>query len=180
MALAHHAPTTGHAPQLPHRPCPGPSDPRPTPTPPGVIKDVFIEDLQGTTALDDPVFTDCLGYQGQLYEDRHGVYKLTIHTRASMPGVTHVEGDVTATFAISPIQGTGTVHRGTYREHATGSFLIINGEDVPHPATSFYLHGTGTGSDGSQICFTIRGHLVLDKRTGQVRRNAIISTCRFS
>jgi hypothetical protein len=97
-----------------------------------------------------------------------------------MAGVTHVEGDVTATFVISPIQGTGVVYNGTYREHATGNFLIINGEDVPHPAASFYLHGTGTGSDGSQIRFTIRGHFVLDKRTGEVRRNSIISTCRVS
>jgi hypothetical protein len=46
--------------------------------------------------LDDPAFTDCLGYQGQIYEDRHGVYNLTIHTTGSMVGVTHVEGDVTA------------------------------------------------------------------------------------
>jgi hypothetical protein len=147
---------------------------------PGVIKDVFIEDFQGATPLDDPAFTDCLGYQGQIYEDRHGVYNLTIHTTGSMAGVTHVEGDVTAAFVISPIQGTGVVYTGTYREHATGNFLIINNEDVPHPAASFYLHGTGTGSDGSQIRFTIRGHFVLDKRTDQVRRNTIISTCRVS
>jgi hypothetical protein len=97
-----------------------------------------------------------------------------------MAGVTHVEGDVSATFVINPVQGTGVVYTGTYREHATGNFLIISGEDVPHPAASFYLHGTGTGSDGSQIRFTIRGHFVLDKRTGEVRRNTIISSCRVS
>ena len=147
---------------------------------PGVIKDVFIEDFQGTTPLDDPTFTNCLGCQGQIYEDRHGVYNLTIHTTGSMAGVTHVEGDVTANFAISPIQGGGTIYTGTYREHSAGNFLVINGEDIPYPAASFYLHGTGTGSDGSQIRFTIRGHFVLDKRTGQVRRNTIISTCRVS
>jgi hypothetical protein len=147
---------------------------------PGVVKDVFVEDFQGTTALDDPTFTDCLGYEGQIFEDRHGVYNLTIHTTGSMAGVTHVEGDVTANFVISPIQGTGVVYTGTYREHATGNFLIVNGEDVPHPAASFYLHGTGTGSDGSQIRFTIRGHFVLDKRTGEVRRNTVVSTCRVS
>jgi hypothetical protein len=147
---------------------------------PGVIKGVFIEDFQGTTPLDDPTFTDCLGYQGQIYEDRHGVYNLTIHTRGSMAGVTHVEGDVTASFIISPLQGTGVVYSGTYLEHATGNFLIINGEDIPHPSASFYLHATGTGTDGSQIRFTIRGHFVLDKRTGEVHRNAIISTCRVS
>ena len=147
---------------------------------PGVIKDVFIEDFQGTTPLDDPTFTNCLGYQGQIYEDRHGVYNLTIHTTGSMAGVTHVEGDVTASFVISPVEGDGVVYRGTYREHATGNFLIINGEDVPHPAASFYLHGTGTGSDGSQIRLTSRGHFVLDKRTGQVRRNTNIITCRVS
>jgi hypothetical protein len=147
---------------------------------PGVIKDVFIEDFQGTTALDDPAFADCLGYEGQVYEDRDGVYNLTIHTSGSMAGVTHVEGDVTASFVISPIQGTGVVYSGTYREHSAGNFLVVNGEDIPHPAASFYLHGTGTGSDGSQIRLTIRGHFVLDKRTGEVRRNTIISTCRVS
>jgi hypothetical protein len=42
------------------------------------------------------------------------------------------------------------------------------------------VHATGTGSDGSQIRFTIRGHFVLDKRTGEVRRNTIVSTCRVS
>jgi hypothetical protein len=147
---------------------------------PGVIKDVFIEDFQGTTALDDPTFTDCLGYEGQIFEDRDGVYNLTIHTTGSMAGVTHIEGDVTANFTISPLEGGGVVYSGTYREHATGNFLVINGEDIPHPSASFYVHATGTGGDGSRIRFTIRGHFVLDKRTGQVRRNTIISTCRES
>jgi hypothetical protein len=50
----------------------------------------------------------------------------------------------------------------------------------PHPAVSFYLHATGTGSDGSEIRFTIRCHFVLDKRTGEDRCNPIISTCRVS
>jgi hypothetical protein len=45
---------------------------------------------------------------------------------------------------------------------------------------SFYLHATGTGSDGSEIRFTIRRHFVLDKRTGEDRCNPIISTCRVS
>lgn len=45
---------------------------------------------------------------------------------------------------------------------------------------SFYLHATGTGSDGSEIRFTIRCHFVLDKRTGEDRCNPIISTCRVS
>lgn len=147
---------------------------------PGVVKDIFIEDFQGTTPLDDPAFTDCLGYQGQVFEDRDGIYNLTIHTTGSMAGVTHVEGDVTASFVISPVEGAGVVYRGTYREHATGNFLVINNEDVPHPAASFSLHGTGTGSDGSQIRFTSRGHFVLDKRTGQLRRNSNIITCRVT
>ena len=56
----------------------------------------------------------------------------------------------------------------------------VNGEDLPHPAASCYLHGTGSGSDGSQIRFTISGHFVVDKRTGEVHRNTIISTCRVS
>ena len=71
---------------------------------------------------------------------------------------------------------------GTYRKHATGNFLIINGEDVLtpwHPSASFYCMGTGIGSDGSQIRSTIRGHFVLDKHTGQVS-NGVISTCRVS
>jgi hypothetical protein len=38
----------------------------------GAVKDVFIEDFQGTTALDDPAFTDRLGYEGPVYEDRVG------------------------------------------------------------------------------------------------------------
>jgi hypothetical protein len=45
---------------------------------------------------------------------------------------------------------------------------------------SFCLHVTGTTSHGSQIRFAIRGHFVLDKRTGEVGRNAIISTCHVS
>jgi len=45
---------------------------------------------------------------------------------------------------------------------------------------SFYLHATGTGSDGSEIRFTIRRHFVLDKRTGEDHCNPIISTCRVS
>jgi hypothetical protein len=73
-----------------------------------------------------------------------------------MAGVTHVEGDVSASFVISPVESAGVVYRGTYREHATGNFLVINDQDVPHPAAFYYLHGTGTGSDGSQIRFTSR------------------------
>jgi hypothetical protein len=49
--------------------------------------------------------------------------------------------------------------------------------EPPHPAVSFYLHATGTGSDGSEIRFTIR-RFVLDKRTGEDRCNPTISTCR--
>jgi hypothetical protein len=46
--------------------------------------------------LDDPASPHRLGNQGQIYEDRHGVCNVTIHTSGSMVGVTHVEGDVTA------------------------------------------------------------------------------------
>jgi hypothetical protein len=54
-------------------------------------------------------------------------------------------------------------------------------EQASAPAVSFYLHATGTGSDGSEIRFTIRRHFVLDKRTGEDRCNSIIiSTCRVS
>ena len=66
-----------------------------------------------------------------------------------MAGAVHVEGEVTATFVISPLEGTGVVYTGTYREHAAGNFVTVEGEDVAYPAASFYLHGTGTGSDGS-------------------------------
>jgi hypothetical protein len=86
----------------------------------GVIKGVFIEDFQGTTPLDDPTFTACLGYEGQLFEDRDGVFNITVHTRGAMAGAFHVEGEVTATFVISPLEGTGVVYTGTYREHAAG------------------------------------------------------------
>jgi hypothetical protein len=152
---------------------------RSPPTPTRRHQDVFVEGFQGTTPLDDPAFTDCLGYRGQIYEDRNGVYNLTIHTSGSMAGVTHVKGDVTANFTISPLQGIGVVYRGTHREHAAGNFLIINGEDIPHPAASFYLHGTVPAATAPRSRFTVRGHFVLDKHTGQVRRNTI-STCRVS
>jgi hypothetical protein len=145
----------------------------------GVIKSVFIEDFQGSMPLDDPTFSQCLGYEGQVFEDRHGVFNLTLHTRGSMAGVTHVEGDVTATFVISPLQGSGVVYTGTYREHDVGNFAGEN-IDIPYPSASFYLHATGTGTDGSQIRFTLRGHFVIDKRTGEVRRDAMTVTCRVS
>ena len=122
---------------------------------------------------------ECVGYAGQVFEDRHGVFNLTLHTRGSMAGVTHVEGEVTANFVISPLQGPGVVYTGTYREHDVGNFAGEN-LDVPHPSSSFYLHATGTGSDGSEIRFTIRCHFVLDKRTGEVRRDTITVTCRVS
>jgi hypothetical protein len=78
----------------------------------------------------------------------------------------------------TPLSGSPT--GSTYRKHATSSFLIINTEDILHPAAPFYLHGTGTGSDGSQLRLTSRGHFVLGKRTGEVRRNTNIITCRES
>jgi hypothetical protein len=107
------------------------------------------------------------------------VFNLTLHTRGSMAGVTHVEGDVTANFVISPLQGPGVVYTGVYREHDVGNFA--DGTiDIPHPSSSFYLHATGTGTDGSQIRFTLRGHFVIDKRTGQVRRDVMPVTCRVS
>jgi hypothetical protein len=58
----------------------------------GVIKGVFIEDFQGTMPLDDPTFTACLGYEGQIFEDRDGVFSITVHTRGAMAGAFHVEG----------------------------------------------------------------------------------------
>jgi hypothetical protein len=59
-----------------------------------------------------PTFTQCLGCQGQVLEDRHGVFNLTLHTRGSMAGVIHVEGNVTANFVLSPLQRTqGGLHR---------------------------------------------------------------------
>ena len=152
---------------------------------PGVIKEVFIEDFQGTMPLDDPIFTECLGYEGQIFEDRHGVFNLTIHTRGAMADAVHVEGDVTA-FTASDFGRTltsnanGVVYSGTYREHDAGNFVTVAGEDVPYPAASFYLHGTGTGSDGSRIRLTLHGHSVIDKRTGEVRREIFTSTCRLS
>jgi hypothetical protein len=116
----------------------------------GVIKAVFIEEFQGTTPLDDPTFTACLGYEGQIFEDRDGVFNITVHTRGAMAGAFHVE-EVTATFVLSPVEGIGVVYTGTYREHAAGNFMTIDDQDVEYPAGSFYLHATGTGSDGSRI-----------------------------
>ena len=146
---------------------------------PGVVKSVFIEDSQGSEPLDDPTIIQCVGYAGQFFEDRHGVFNLTLHTRGSMAGVTHVEGDVTANFVISPLQGTGVVYTGTYHEHAVGNFADENLQ-IPHPSAFFYLHATGTGSDGSHIRATLHGHFVIDKKTGEVRRDAFTSTCRVS
>ena len=146
---------------------------------PGVIKSVFVEDGQSSMPVDDPVFNQCVGYEGQVFEDRHGVFNLTTHTRGSLAGVTHVEGDVSADFVISPLQGAGVVYTGTYREHDVGNFAGEN-LDIPYPSASFYLHATGTGTDGSQIRFTLRGHFVIDKRTGEVRRDASTVTCRVS
>jgi hypothetical protein len=96
-----------------------------------------------------------------------------------MADVTHVEGEVTATFVISPLQGPGVVYTGTYREHDVGNLAGEN-LDIPYPSASFYLHGTGTGIDGSHIRLTLGGHFVMDKRTGGVRRDAFTSTCRVS
>jgi hypothetical protein len=73
----------------------------------GVIKGVFIEDFRGTMPLDDPTFTACLCYEGQIFEDRDGVFNITVHTRGAMAAAFHVEGEVTATFVISPVEGTG-------------------------------------------------------------------------
>lgn len=124
----------------------------------GAVKDVFIEDFQRTTALDDPAFTDRLGYEGQVYEDRVGVYNLTIHTSGSMASVTHVEGDVTATSVIRP----PARERGLSTRHLPGAL----------PARDRHRRRRLP-----QIRFTSRGHFVLDKLTGEVRRNTI-STCR--
>jgi hypothetical protein len=146
---------------------------------PGVVKSVLIEDSQGTMPIDEPAVTQCLGYEGQIFEDRHGVFNLTLHTRGSLAGVTHVQGNVTATFIISPLQGSGVVYTGTYREHDVGNFAGEN-LDIPYPSASFYLHGTGTGSDGSHIRLTLRGHFIIDKKSGEVRRDALTSSCRVS
>jgi hypothetical protein len=94
-----------------------------------------------------------------------------------MASVTHVEGDVTATFVISPLQGSGGCLRGTYREHAAGNFLIINGEDVPPGRVLLPARDRHRRRRLPQICFTSRGQFVLDKLIGEVRRNTI-STCR--
>ena len=145
---------------------------------PGVIKDTFVEDFQGTMPIDDPNFAACLGYEGQIFEDRDGVFNLTIFTRGANEGAFHIEGKVDATSVISPISGPGTVYTGTYREHAAGKFKTIDGEDVPYPAASFNLKGTGTGNDGSHITIGLSGHFVVDKKTGEVKRDAVDSTCR--
>jgi hypothetical protein len=70
-------------------------------------------------------------------------------------------------------------YSGTHREHAIGNSLIINNEDIPTPRRPLPA-GHRHRRDGSQIRFTLPGHFVLDKRTGEVRRNTVLSTCRSS
>jgi hypothetical protein len=72
------------------------------------------------------------------------------------------------------------VYTGTYREHAAGNFMTIDDQDVEYPAGSFYLHATGTGSDGSGIRFTLHGHATIDKRAGELRREIQTATCHVS
>jgi hypothetical protein len=147
---------------------------------PAVIKTTFPAGFQGTMPIDDPEIAACLGYEGQIFEDRHGVINLTIFTRGANEGAFHVEGTVDATFVISPISGPGTVYTGTYREHLAGKFKTIDGQDIPYPAASFHLKGTGTGDDGSRITIGLSGHFVINKKTGEVRRDTLESTCRVS
>jgi hypothetical protein len=56
-------------------------------------------------------------------------------------------------------------------------FPTINGEDIP-PGRVLLPTRHRPDANGSQIRRTIHSHFVLDKRTGQVPRNTIISTCR--
>jgi hypothetical protein len=129
--------------------------------------------------VDNPTFSQCVGYEGQMFEDRHGVFNLTLHTRGPMAGVTHVEGDVTANFVISPLQGPGWSTPAPTAS-TTWATSPARTSTSPHPPSSFYLHATGTGTDGSQIRFTVHGHFVIDKRTGEVRRDVMTVTCRVS
>jgi len=133
---------------------------------------------QATTALDDPAFTDRLGYEGQVYDDRVGVYNLTIHTSGSMASVTHVEGDVTATSVIRPPErerGLSTRHLPGARRGQLPDHQWRRRATRPRPST---CTGPAPATTAPQIRFTSRGHFVLDKLTGEVRRNTI-STCRL-
>ncbi|MEO6715529.1 MAG: hypothetical protein ABIM89_19180 [Mycobacteriales bacterium] len=142
----------------------------------GVVKLTYVEDFQGTST--DAGYDACLGYAGQIYEDRHGQYNLTLHTQGANTDALHVEGTVDARFVISPIAGEGTVYTGTYREHSAGNFKVIGGEDVPFPAASYMIQGSGTGDDGSTIRFTSGGHFVFDRKTGVVKRAPVfIDSC---
>jgi choline dehydrogenase-like flavoprotein len=52
---------------------------------------------------------------------------------------------------------------------------------VGHPATRLSWNcARREGFDPNRIRFAIRGHFVLDKRTGRVSRNTIISNCRVN
>lgn len=128
----------------------------------GAVKDVFIEDFQGTTALDDPAFTDRLGYEGQVYEDRVGVYNLTIHTSGSMASVTHVEGDVTATSVIRP---PARERRLSTRHLPEARHRQLPDQWRRRPAPGRVLlpaRDRHRRRRLPQIRFTSRGHFVLD------------------
>jgi hypothetical protein len=63
-------------------------------------------------------------------------------------------------------------HQGLFIEDFQGT--------TPLDDPVFTLHGAGTSTGGSQIRFTSHGHFVLDKRTGEVRHDTNIITCRVS
>jgi hypothetical protein len=141
-----------------------------------VIKAVYVENFQGTSPLDSDS-SNCLGYPGQIYEDRHGQYQITYHTDGANSDAANVEGTVYATFRISPLNGNGVVYSGSYREHSAGTFKTIDGQDVPYPSATYLIHGDGTGTDGSTLRFTAGGHFVLDRKTGAQRLAITMGEC---
>ena len=141
-----------------------------------VQKTVFTENSKGTSPMDaGEGLAACVGYSGFVFEDRHGVWKVTIGKQDA-----HVEGAVHATFRIYPAKGqAGVTFTGSYVEHNVGRFVGGN-LDTPSPNAMFQLRATARGDDGSLLRFHMIGQTHLDTRTGVVRRDRYTLSCSVS
>ena len=83
---------------------------------------------------------------------------------------------MTANFRVFPRAGTsGVTYTGSYTEQDEGWFSGANFQ--PTPNAEFHVHGTATASDGSTLRLRLSGHVQIDQRTGQVRRDVETLTC---
>ena len=139
-----------------------------------VDKRTFTEDSTGVTPMDaENGLAACVGYTGTVYEDRRGVWKVTVGKRDA-----HVEGEVHARFRIAPPPGQpGPVYEGTYVEQDVGRLLPSEDEDLPHPKLQFQLRAHAVGSDGSTLRFHNLGQVRVDLRTGEIVRDRSTLTC---